>query len=56
MQMKKVVSLIMVLVMMLTVAIIPGTFSAADKDAAATASQDYALAPNIQRTSLSNPS
>ena len=48
MQMKKVVSLIMVLVMMLTVAIIPGTFSAADKDAAATASQDYALAPNIQ--------
>ena len=48
MQMKKVVSLIMVLVMMLTVAIIPGTFSAANKDAAATASQDYALAPNIQ--------
>ena len=48
MQMKKVVSLIMVLVMMLTVAIIPGTFSAADKDTASTAAQDYALAPNIQ--------
>lgn len=48
MQMKKVVSLIMVLVMMLTVAIIPGTFSAANKDAASTAAQDYALAPDIQ--------
>ena len=48
MQMKKVVSLIMVLVMMLTVALIPGTFSAADKDAAASGTQDYALAPNIQ--------
>ena len=48
MQMKKVVSLIMVLVMLLTVAIIPGTFSAANKDTAATAAQDYALAPNIQ--------
>ena len=48
MQMKKVVSLIMVLVMMLTVAIIPGTFSAADTDTASSAAQDYALAPNIQ--------
>ena len=51
MQMKKVVSLIMVLVMLLTVAIIPTAFSAADKDAAATSvntTTDYALAPNIQ--------
>lgn len=50
MQMKKVVSLIMVLVMMLTLAVIPGTFSAQTVDAAdtAAASNDYALAPDIQ--------
>ncbi len=47
MQMKKVVSLIMVLAMMLTIAVIPATFSAADTDVASTG-LDYALAPNIQ--------
>ena len=51
MQMKKVVSMIMALVMLLTIAIVPTAFSAADKDAAATSvntATDYALAPNIQ--------
>ncbi|WP_407384029.1 starch-binding protein [Ruminococcus sp.] len=51
MQMKKVVSLVMVVVMMLTAAVIPATFSAADKETAATSvntTSDYALAPNIQ--------
>lgn len=51
MQMKKVVSLIMVLVMMLTVAIISTGFSAASANDAATSvntATDYALAPNIQ--------
>lgn len=49
MQMKKVVSLIMVLALLLTVAIVPTAFTAADTDTAATAAdQDYALAPNIQ--------
>ena len=49
MQMKKVVSLIMVIAMLLTVAIVPTAFTAADTDTAATAAdQDYALAPNIQ--------
>ena len=49
MQMKKVVSLIMVLAMLLTVCVIPG-FSAAPADTAATAAaaQDYALAPDVQ--------
>ncbi|MBQ3331630.1 MAG: hypothetical protein IJG87_10695, partial [Ruminococcus sp.] len=49
--MKKVVSLIMALVMLLTIAIVPTAFSAADNDAAATSvnpTTDYALAPNIQ--------
>ena len=47
--MKKVVSLIMVLAMLLTVCVIPG-FTAADADTAATAAatSDYALAPNVQ--------
>lgn len=49
MQMKKVVSLIMVLALLLTVAIVPTAFTAADTDTAATAAdQDYALAPDIQ--------
>lgn len=48
MQMKKVVSLIMVAVMLITVAVVPATFSAADKDTASTGTIDYALAPNIQ--------
>lgn len=48
MQMKKVVSLIMVVIMMLTVAIVPATFSAADTDTAATSAIDYNLASNIQ--------
>ena len=49
MQMKKVVSLIMVVAVLLTVAVIPGAFSAANTDTAATAAGiDYALAPNIQ--------
>ncbi len=49
MQMKKVVSLIMVLVVLLTVCVIPGL--AAPADTAATSvntTTDYALAPNIQ--------
>ena len=47
--MKKVVSLIMVVAMLLTVCVIPG-FSAADADTAATGAMqsDYALAPNVQ--------
>ena len=51
MQMKKVVSLIMVLVLMLTAAVVPATFSAANSDTAATSvntTSDYALAPNIK--------
>ena len=48
MQTKKVVSLIMVLAMMLTIAIIPGAFTAADVDSASVGTDDYALAPNIQ--------
>ena len=47
MQMKKVVSMILVVIMMLTVAVVPATFSAADTDIADT-SIDYNLAPNIQ--------
>ena len=49
MQMKKVVSLIMVVAMLLTVCVIPG-FSAADADTAAAGAMqsDYALAPNVQ--------
>ncbi len=51
MQMKKVVSLIMVVAMMLTMAVIPASFSAQEVDNAETAlntTSDYALAPNIQ--------
>ena len=51
MQMKKVVSLIMVLIMLLTVIVVPATFSAANTDEAATSvntTSDYGLAPNIQ--------
>lgn len=47
MQMKKVVSMVLVVIMMLTVAVFPATFSAADTDIADT-SIDYNLAPNIQ--------
>lgn len=47
MQMKKVVSMILVVIIMLTVAVVPATFSAADTDIADT-SIDYNLAPNIQ--------
>ena len=51
MQMKKVVSLIMVLALLLTAIVIPATFSAADTETASTSvntTTDYALAPNVK--------
>ena len=49
MQLKKVVSLIMVIAVLLTMAVIPTTFSAQTADIAETsATNDYNLAPNVQ--------
>ena len=51
MQMKKVVSLIMALAVLLTMAVIPATVGAQEVDTAETSlntTSDYALAPNIQ--------